>query len=357
MSKKYNVVISGIQGYVGQELLGLVNLHPYLQLAAVHSQREKDELYQLMPQLLKQAIPVYSTQEIKQNLSQIDILLLATPVRASMEIVAALASSTVIIIDLSAAFRLPEEQFLEWYGIPHEAPQYINEACYGLTPWEKQQSNYQLIANPGCYASCALMSLMPLLTANIIKDDGIIIDAKSGVSGSGKQLNPDLMFCEIANNFYPYKIGKHQHTPEIKKALDKISNKSTSLRLTTSLLPIIRGISMSIYTELNSGFSSDSAISTAINNAFVNAYHDYPLLHFSEIGNDNSINDRFILSLKNVIQTPNTHLGYYVKHGQITLYSCIDNLLKGAASQAIENINAIYQLPLQTGLLPTRRLS
>lgn len=352
MNTKYNVVVSGIQGYVGRELIALINNHPHLQLAGVHSRQNKDEVYQLMPQLAKKNVPVYSILEINQLSSQIDILLLATPAIVSMEIVATLTNTKIIIIDLSGAFRLPENQFFEWYGIPHSAPQLIKEACYGLSPWMTHQSNYQLIANPGCYATCALMSLLPLFNANLIKTDSIIIDAKSGVSGSGKQPNPDLMFCEISGNFFPYKIGKHQHIPEINNALYDMSGKSAKTRLTTAILPIVRGLAMTIYAEANSHLSSDADIAKAVQEALQTAYSNYPLIHFDEVGNDSPTKDQFILSLKNVVQTPNTHIGYFVKDGQITLFSCIDNLLKGAASQAIENINAIYHLPLQTGLLP-----
>lgn len=352
MSKKYNVVISGVQGYVGKELIALINNHPHLQLIGVHSRQNQSELYQLMPQLAKQNVPVYSLLEMKQLDEQIDILLLATPAKASMEIVATLANTKIIIIDLSGAFRLPEHQFFEWYDFPHCAPHLIKEACYGLSPWVSHQDRYQLIANPGCYATCVLMSLLPLINADIIKADSIIIDAKSGVSGSGKQLNPGLMFCELSSNFFPYKIGKHQHTPEINNALYAISGKSATTRLTTSILPIERGIAMAIYTEANLHLSSDEGIAKAVQETLQVAYRDYRLINFAEVGKDSPTKDHYILSLKNVVQTPNVHIGYFVKNGQITLFSCIDNLLKGAASQAIENINAIYHLPLHTGLLP-----
>jgi N-acetyl-gamma-glutamyl-phosphate reductase len=214
MNTKYKVVISGIQGYVGQALQTLINQHPHLELYGVHSRQATDEAGLMLAQTAKQKVPVYSIPEMKQLSSHIDILLLATPAKVSMEIVAALADTDIIIIDLSGAFRLPEDQFEEWYGFPHETPQLLQEACYGLSPWISNQANYRLIANPGCYATCVLMSLLPLLNTDLIQTDSIIIDAKSGVSGGGKQPNPDLMFCEVSNNFFPYKIGKHQHTPD-----------------------------------------------------------------------------------------------------------------------------------------------
>ncbi len=272
-----------------------------------------------------------------------------------MEIAAALSDTDIIIIDLSGAFRLPEDQFINWYGIPHTAPQLINKACYGLSPWVTTQANYRLIANPGCYATCTLMPLLPLLRAKLLKPGPIIIDAKSGVSGSGKQINPDLMFCEIMNNFFPYKIGKHQHIPEIKKTLYDIAGKEVDIRLTTSILPIVRGISLTIYADAAVSFTSDEAISAAIASALQTAYQGYCLIHYKEVGKASAAEDQFILSLKNVVHTPNCHIGYFVKEGQITVFASIDNLLKGAASQAIENVNAIYQLPLQTGLLTVQQ--
>ena len=356
MNKRFNVIISGAQGYVGQELKALTLCHPYLNLIGIHSRQTKDKIEKTL-HFNDQSLPVYTTDDILEHASQIDILFLATPAAVSMELVAKLANTKIILIDLSGAFRLSEQTFNEWYALPHSAPQFIKEACYGLSPWITPNVNHRLVANPGCYATCALMAIIPLLKAKLIKANTIIIDAKSGVSGGGKQAKSELMFCEIANNFFPYKIGTHQHTPEIKKGLYEITNCDTNIRLTTSILPVIRGISMTIYVEADSSFSSDDAISTAIYAAMQTDYQNYPLLHFQELGKASSYQDHFILSLKNVVQTPNTHIGYFVKDGQITLFSCIDNLLKGAASQAIENINAIYNLPLQTGLLAVKEAS
>lgn len=352
MNKQYNVVISGIQGYVGQALMTLIYHHPSLHLKAVHARQGKDEIYQLMPQLAKQSVPIYSLADIKAGADSIDILLLATPANASMEIVSELINCGIKMIDLSGAFRLAENEFSEWYGLPHSAPQLIKNASYGLSPWATGQSHAQLIANPGCYATCALMSLLPLLKAKVIQSNNIIIDAKSGVSGSGKQIKPELMFCELSGNFFPYKIGKHQHIPEIKNALFDLSGQTANIRLTTSILPIVRGISMTIYLDAREDLHTDTEISKAIKDAYQDAYKDYPLIQIDEIGQGATNADQFILSLKNVVHTPNTHIGYFIKDRQITLFSSIDNLLKGAASQAIENINAIYHLPIQTGLFP-----
>ncbi|STX28850.1 N-acetyl-gamma-glutamyl-phosphate reductase [Legionella beliardensis] len=347
MNKQYKVAIVGIQGYIGQELTRLVTNHPYLQLVAGYSRQAKEELYQQIPALAGQEISIYSPDKLKNHASQLDIIFLATPAEASMELTTQVIYQGSIIIDLSGAFRLPQAQFTSWYAMAHTAPELIKYACYGLSPWVTSQAQYTLIANPGCYAACALMTLLPLLKADLLQLNQIIIDAKSGVSGSGKQINPDLMFCELANNFFPYKIGKHQHTPEINKALSDLSHREVNVRLTTSMLPLTRGLAMTIYAQAKSSCSDDS-LSFAIETAFKQAYQAYPLVRYQEVG---KAGNPFILALKHVINTPYCHIGYFVKEGQITLFSTIDNLLKGAASQAIENVNAFYKLPLHTGLL------
>lgn len=343
------MAIAGIQGYSGQVLMQLVANHPYLNLVAAFSRQTQFELYQQLPALKQQNIPVYSYEFIKQHAEKIDVLFLATPASVSIEIAAVLTNRDICIIDLSGGFRLSEQQFLTWYGLKHTAPSLITKACYGLTPWVTSQTNHQLIANPGCYATCILLSLIPLLKAEILNQDTLIIDAKSGVSGSGKQLAPHLMFCEMANNFLPYKIGKHQHIPEIEKALKAIAGKDVAIRLTTSLLPLMRGIAITIYGQAQAGLT-DADLTQLMNQAYHDAYHAYPFVYYQALGQE-TIDNQFILSLNQVIGTPNCHIGFFVQDGQITLFASLDNLLKGAASQAIENLNAVFNLPLHTGLL------
>ncbi|MGQ3887572.1 N-acetyl-gamma-glutamyl-phosphate reductase [Legionella sp. CNM-1927-20] len=349
MTKIINVAIAGIQGYSGQVLVQLVKCHPYLNLVAAFSRQTQVELHQQLPALKLQNIPVYSYEDIKLCIAQIDVLFLATPAQVSIEIAAALFDNAIRIIDLSGGFRLPEEQFLTWYGLKHAASFLIDKACYGLTPWITSQPTHQLIANPGCYATGALMSLLPLLKADVLNQNTIIIDAKSGVSGSGKQTNPHLMFCEMANNFLPYKIGSHQHIPEIKSALTAVGGKDVTLRLTTSLLPLVRGIAMTIYGEAHAGLT-DTEISQTVAQAYQDAYQNYPFVYYQALG-QKSADNQSILALNQVIGTPHCHIGYFVQDGQITLFTSLDNLLKGAASQAIENLNAAFSLPLSTGLL------
>ncbi|KTD68648.1 aspartate-semialdehyde dehydrogenase [Legionella steelei] len=327
MKTHYKVAVIGRNGYVGKELINLIQKHPHLNL-----------------------LNLGSIAECVQNSFELDTIFLATPTVVSIDAASKLINTDINIIDLSGAFRLPKDDFTHWYGMQHDASFLIEKACYGLCPWETLQSKSQLIANPGCYATAALMALLPLFKTNIIDKKSIIIDAKSGVSGSGKKPTPELMFCEIANNFYPYKIGIHQHIPEIEKAIRDFSEKETKITLTTSILPIVRGLAMTIYLQPASSFTPDEDISEAILNAFQIHYQSYPLIRYQEVGKGSTEDEQKLLGLQQLIHTPYCHIGFFVKEGQITLFSSIDNLLKGAASQAIENLNAMYQLPLQTGL-------
>lgn len=328
MKPVYKVAILGKNGYVGKELMSLVDKHPYLQRLDL------------------------DTLDVCVNAcTKLDVVFLATPIKASMDAVLKLISIGVHIIDLSGAFRLPEAQFTQWYGMQHEAASLISKACYGLSPWANFPKEVQLIANPGCYATAALMALLPLCKARVIDSSSIIIDAKSGVSGGGKKATNALMFAEMANNFYPYKVGKHQHTPEIEKALLDLSGQQSPITLTTAMLPLVRGIAMTIYVKAASVFSSEKALAQSIFQAFETAYANYPFVVYKEIGQGEDDEDQKILALQTVIHTPHCHIGFFVKKEQIILFSAIDNLLKGAASQAIENLNSLYHLPLQTGLL------
>ena len=302
--------------------------------------------------ITKQSIPVFSIADLNNKQVEIDVLLLATPPEASIELVAQLINNSFKIIDLSGAFRLPIDEFKQWYGMEHKLPELLADVLYGLSPWcNENANNHKVVANPGCYATCALMALIPLLNHNLIKTNTIIIDAKSGTSGAGKKANQDLMLCEMSENFFPYKIGKHQHIPEINNALSQFTSHTCDITFVTHMLPVARGISMSIYADSELNFNSIETTTAAINLAYESAYADYSLVKFGKINDGNPGQDKFLLALKSVVGSPKIHIGHYFDGKKIFIFACIDNLLKGAASQAIENINAMYHLPLETGLL------
>ena len=347
MTKLINCCLAGANGYVGQVLLTLIASHPNLNLSAILVKEKQPPSTHH-----GQRVPTYTPTEISAVIGAIDIVLLATPAEVSIEMVEMLSQHDVIVIDLSGAFRLPIDQLEHWYQLSHALADYQQGAPYGLSPFvQLPQEQTKLIANPGCYATGVLLTLMPLLQNYIIQPDSIIIDAKSGVSGAGKKAASDLMFCEMNGNFRPYKIGKHQHIPEIQKCVSDLTGQDCKMRFVSQLLPIKSGIAMSIYCQSNQSWIGDKLVAQVIKEVFAQTYKDYPFIEFAQLNQGNDPHDHFLLSLNSVVGTPNVNISFHIDNGNITLFTCLDNLWKGAASQAIENINLLYQLPVETGLL------
>ena len=352
MKKKVGIV--GAQGYTGRELVRLLNMHPHANLAGIFTTQEEWDIAYDLPEFAKQNVPHHCVSQLNSHCDIFDVIFLATPPEVSLELAPDLIDNNVTVIDLSAAFRLNAVDFEDVYGIKHTAPPLTKDAVYGLAPWwakNKAIEGHKLIANPGCYATCALMSLLPLLESEVIQPDNIVIDAKSGVSGAGRTAKKDLLFCEISDNFYPYKVEGHQHIPEIQKHIDSFINTQCLPTMVTHLLPIKRGISISIYADSATCSMTDEMILEAVSNAYGNAYVDYHLIKFGPVKEKFNLENMTLLSLKHVIGSARTHIGYFVKNGKVFIFSSIDNLLKGAASQAVENFNAVSNLPLETGLL------
>ena len=354
-SKDHKVAIVGANGYSGQELARLVLHHPMAELKAVFNRDSTWNLADDIPEANGNTIPHLQLSELDQ-LNPGDTVFLATPAEVSIQLTPQLLHAQIKVIDLSGAFRLQADEFEKWYGIKHAQPQLIEQAQYGLCPWwldtnQVQQQN--LIANPGCYPTAALMALIPLLKADIIQSRDIFIDAKSGVSGAGRKAVKSLLFCEIENNFYPYKIGKHQHLPEIGFHLARFSSIKANPLMVTHLLPLKRGLSMTIYTSLSAALRSkpSNELNQLISAAFNQAYADYPLVNHGCIDDSQQGSAQRLTHLKHVIGSPKVHIGYQVHDNYLIIVSNIDNLMKGAASQAIENFNVIHGLPIATGLV------
>jgi N-acetyl-gamma-glutamyl-phosphate reductase len=294
------------------------------------------------------------------ELHGLDVIFLATPAEVSLELVPQimLASPDLHIIDLSGAYRLPAADFERWYRHTHTHERAIDDASYGLVPWQMDYDTDlggRLIANPGCFATCAQMALLPLLKANLILSKGIIIDAKSGLTGAGRKPSTRLQFCEMADDFYPYKIGEHQHTPEIKHYLKLFSGETCDITLTTHVLPIRRGISMTIYADLASSklmriLVDDTSIDQTIHEVFEAAYADYRLVRYGALNTMDAASQRQLLSLNHVQGSARVHIAWQRVGQKLLIVATLDNLLKEAASQAVENFNALYALPYDQGL-------
>ena len=320
---RVKVAVVGGSGYSGYELSRILKRHPNVESLLMFG--SKDTLNDITA----------------KNVSY-DIVFLATPAEVSIHLAPKLLKSGKTVIDLSGAFRLNTlhilEDYLKWYNIDHAKPELVKVAHYGLVPWNIQIHS-KLIANPGCYATAVLMALLPLLKNKIISNNHIVIDAKSGTTGAGKKPSEGLMFTEVDGECFPYKISKHQHLPEITHYCNQFSSSTIDPHFSTHLLPVRRGIIVGIYGNLENHKSSKD-----VDHAFREFYANYPIVKYSE-----GIHKELV-SLKNVVGSPYTHINYVIDDKKIYLFSSIDNLLKGAASQAIENFNLIINQPIHTGL-------
>ena len=311
------VAVVGGSGYGGSELLRLLKKHPQVGvLASFNSQ---------------------SVSTLRPN--EYDVVFLATPAEVSVELAPSLLAAGSKLIDLSGAFRLTAEDYPRWYGMHAPVNSLLSSAHYGLVPWAKPAEGTMLVSNPGCYASAVLMGLLPLLSAQLIDPATLVIDAKSGTTGAGKKAVESQLFSEVADECLPYKVGCHQHLPEIQRYAEVFAKTTVDPFFTTSLLPLRRGIIAGLYARL-----ADGKTASQVETAFREFYLGYPLVKVA------AGVPRDMVSLKNVAGTAMTHISFQVVGDKLYLFSCLDNLLKGAASQAVENFNLLHHWPVTMGL-------
>jgi N-acetyl-gamma-glutamyl-phosphate reductase len=335
--KKISCSIVGARGYAGLELAKLLIHHPGVDLKYAFATTE----FQLSDYLSSEKsskVECLLDSEIMTHLT--DVVFLATPAEVSLKLAPQILSAGKKVIDLSGAFRLKKHDYKKWYGFSHSEPAWLKKSSYGLMPWVGPHKSQNLIANPGCYATAISMALLPLIKANLINNDHIVIDAKSGATGAGRKATENLLFAEVDGECSPYKVGRHQHEPEIIEVVEAMTGIKIQMHMTTSLLPIRRGIIAGVYATLASGKTADDVAS-----AFTAAYGDYSLVKHTALTQSSQL-----LSLKKVVGTAKVHISYEVVGQKLFVFSCIDNLLKGAASQAVENLNRCFDWPSETGL-------
>jgi N-acetyl-gamma-glutamyl-phosphate reductase len=333
-SKTASVV--GARGYSGLELVKLLLSHPAVQLTHCFATQN----FQLSDDLLNAGIEKVNClpeTQIMDNLT--DVVFLATPAEVSLKLAPTILAAGKVVIDLSGAFRLKKNDYQKWYHFEHSEKALLSQAEYGLSPFcgPHKKSDAKLIANPGCFATAISMAIIPLLKRNLLDPESIVIDAKSGTTGAGRKASENLLFSEVAGECLPYRIGKHQHFPEIQETIENFSGIKVNPHFATHLLATPRGIIASIYAQAK---TTDIKM---IERAFTEEFFSYPLVrHGAQVSK--------LASLKKVVGTPFTHISYELSGNKLYLFSCIDNLLKGAASQAIENLNRYLDLPVGFGL-------
>lgn len=332
---KTPVSIVGARGYTGLELARLLLHHPAVELThcfATQSFRLSDDL------LDKKAERVVCLNESQLMHNLTDIVFLATPAEVSLKLAPQIIQQGKRVIDLSGAFRLKKNDYKKWYNFEHSEPSLLAKAEYGLSPFcGPLKKDTRLIANPGCYATAIALALIPLLKRNLINADSLVIDAKSGTSGAGRKPAENLLFTEVDGECLPYRVGRHQHFPEIQETISAFAHTEINPHFTTHLLATPRGIIAGLYATAK---TNDLSV---IEKAYTEEYFSYSLVRHGQ-----QINK--LASLKKVVGSPYAHISYELVDQKLYVFSCIDNLLKGAASQAVENLNRCLDLPIDFSL-------
>jgi N-acetyl-gamma-glutamyl-phosphate reductase len=332
---KKTVSVVGARGYSGTELVRLLLDHPFVDLTkcfATNAFKVSDLTWS------KKASEVEGLPESELLNKLTDVVFLATPAEISAKYAPEIAKQGRIVIDLSGAFRLSAAESQTWYGLNPFEKISRDQIDYGLNPFcGPFKKNTQIISNPGCYASAVSLALIPLLKHGVIETENIMIDAKSGTTGAGKKALEHLMFSEVEGDCLPYRVGSHQHLPEIQQACSQYGNATIDPHFVTSLLPVARGIVATICARTKS--TDLGKVMEAYNKEFAS----YPLVHHGEdVGR--------LAKLTQVVGTPFTNISYVLTGNKLFVFTAIDNLLKGAASQAIENLNRALDLPAELSL-------
>jgi len=331
--------VLGATGYAGEELVRLLHGHPEVEIKALcsHSSAGKP-LSELYPGWMGvQGLPELSEVEIKPD--DWDVAFVSLPHGASKEIVPALYEAGLKVIDLSGDFRYDDPAVYErWYKDAHSAPELLKEAVYGLPELHREAiKKTRLVGNPGCYTTCSILALAPVVKAGLVDTGSIIIDAKSGATGAGRGLSEQTHFSELDESMKAYKVATHRHTSEIEQELSKLSGKAIELSFTPHLLPIKRGILATCYANCTASPEEVAAAYTAF-------FKDEPFVTVYPYGK--------LPELKHVVGSNRVAIGFVVdaRLKRLIVVSCIDNLIKGAAGQAVENMNLMFGLPETSGL-------
>ena len=318
------VAIVGVTGYAGQELDRLLAIHPKFALTGRFASKADE----------KSGAEAFAFERLRSFSP--DAVVLATEHELSMHLVPELLREGYRVVDMSGAFRLREAaQYVEWYGFEHTSPELLKEAVYGLPEVMSEQiRGAKLVANPGCYATAAVLPLIPLYHANAIdRECTVVVDGKSGVSGAGRAPKPETHFCEVNENLSAYGVLKHRHTPEMVAQLRGAS--FDRFVFTPHLIPITRGILNTITLRISTRASAHSILAeTYAKSPFVR------VLPLAQLPN-----------VQSVTRTNLCSIGVVTKDAHTVIVSAIDNLIKGAAGQAVQNLNLMFGCEPTTGLL------
>jgi N-acetyl-gamma-glutamyl-phosphate reductase len=336
----HSVALVGASGYTGLELTRLLARHPRVRLAALYSDRWADESAADRLPLAGDAARLRYLPLAEAERADAELAFLATPAEVSAELAPKLLAKGARVVDLSGAFRLADPAaYPAWYGFAHPAPQLLAEARYGLPELAREAlAGARLVTNPGCYATSIALALAPLVKSGLVARTGIAVTGLSGVSGAGRKASEDYSFVEVSDDVRAYRVGRHQHVPEIEQTVARYAGGCGPIAFTPVLVPIRRGILATAALPL-----AGKAAAADLSAALEQAYAGEPFVKVLPA-------DRVMV--KDVVHTNRAHVGVAVdaRAGLALVTSAIDNLVKGAAGQAVQAMNAALGIPETTGL-------
>jgi N-acetyl-gamma-glutamyl-phosphate reductase len=338
------VGIVGATGYAGEELIEILLRHPEARITNISAKIDKPALIQdIFPKFKDRIDLICREPDIKEIIDSCDLVFLALPHTVSMTMVDKLLAHKKVVIDLSADYRFEDvKQYEKFYNVKHKDKANLAKAIYGLPEiYRAKIKNANLIANPGCYPTVSILAVAPLIAFGIADYNSIIIDAKSGVTGAGRKLAEAFLFSEINEDFKAYKVNSHQHAPEINQELSKLAGKKLEVTFVPHLLPLSRGILATIY--IKKGHKVIRSQGHKSINLYKKFYKNEPFVRIKKEGD--------FPRLKDVVGTNFCDIAVKETADSIIVIAAIDNLLKGAAGQAVENMNIRYKFPEKTALV------
>ncbi len=344
MSAKAKIGILGASGYTGAELVRLLLRHPRVDIALLTADRRAGKpMSDVFPQFSPYALPtLVALDGVDWPALGLDLVFCALPHGTTQKVIKDLLARapTIKIVDLSADFRLADPAaYARWYGHPHAAVELQKKAVYGLTEiYRPQIKTAQLVANPGCYTSCAELALIPLLKAKAIDPNEIVIDAKSGMTGAGRAAKEEMLFSEVSEGFHAYGVGHHRHMAELDQEFSLAAGREVVVSFTPHLVPMNCGILSTIYVR------SPKASAQDLHALLLKSYANEPFVHVLPFG--------ALPQTRHVRGSNMTFIGIATDRipGRAIIGSALDNLTKGASGQAVQNMNLMLGFPETTGL-------
>jgi N-acetyl-gamma-glutamyl-phosphate reductase len=336
--------VLGASGYTGAELVRLLIAHPHVAIALLTADRRaKQAMADVFPQFSPYGLPPLTALDAADWAAlKLDLVFCALPHGTTQQVIKDLVARApgTKIVDLSADFRLADPAaYARWYGHAHAAPELQQEAVYGLTEiYRREIKAARLVANPGCYTTCAELALIPLLKAKAIDADEIVIDAKSGVTGAGRAAREDMLFAEVSEGFHAYGVGHHRHMAELDQEFSRAAGRDVIVSFTPHLVPMNRGILSTIYVRGLKASAQD------LHALLVKAYANEPFVHVLPFGR--------LPQTRHVRGSNMTMIGVAADRiaGRAIIGSALDNLTKGASGQAVQNMNLVLGFPETAGL-------